>query len=63
MILQQQLNLGLCKDYDLKDIWNMDETGCFFNAQQKGLAKRGMRAQGGGGGRSQIKELRLFREC
>ena len=22
----------LCKGYQLKDIWNMDESGCFFKA-------------------------------
>ena len=32
----------LCKGYQLKDIWNMDESGCFFKAlPSKGLAQKG----------------------
>ena len=32
----------LCKGYDQRDIWNMDESGCFFKAlSAKGLAQKG----------------------
>ena len=32
----------LCKGYQLKDIWNMDESGCFFKAlPSKDLAQKG----------------------
>ena len=38
----------LCKGYDLRDTWNMDESGCFFKAlPTKGLARRGKKAKGG----------------
>ena len=31
----------LCKGHDLRDIWNMDESGCFFKAfPTKGLAHK-----------------------
>ena len=31
-----------CKGYQLKDIWNMDESGCFFKAfPSKDLAQKG----------------------
>ena len=37
----------LCKGYQLKDIWNMDESGCFFKARpSKGLAQRGKKCKG-----------------
>ena len=37
----------LCKDYDLKDIWDMVETGCFLKAlSTKGLAKKGKKTKG-----------------
>jgi len=38
----------LCKDYDQRDIWNMDESGCFFKAlPSKGLARKGKKTKGG----------------
>ena len=38
----------LCKGYHLKDIWNMDESGCFFKAlPSKGLAHKGKKCKGG----------------
>ena len=38
----------LCKGYQLKDIWNMDESGCFFKKlPSKGLAQRGKKCKGG----------------
>ena len=38
----------LCKGYDQRDIWNMDESGCFFKAlPTKGLAQKGKKAKGG----------------
>ena len=37
----------LCKGCDQKDIWNMDESGCFFKAlPSKGLARKGKKNQG-----------------
>ena len=37
----------LCKGYHLKDIWNMDESGCFFKAlPSKGLAHKGKKCKG-----------------
>ena len=37
----------LTKDYDPIDIWNMDETGCFFRALlEKGLAEKKSQARG-----------------
>ena len=34
--------LELCEVYQLKDIWNMDESGCFFKAlPSKDLAQKG----------------------
>ena len=36
------------KDYDPVDIWDMDETGCFFKAlPEKGLAEKNSQAKGG----------------
>ena len=38
----------LCKGYRLKDIWNMDESGCFFKAlPSKGLVQKGKKCEGG----------------
>lgn len=38
----------LCKGYELKDIWNMDESGCFFKTlPTEGLALKGKKAKGG----------------
>ena len=38
----------LCKGYDQKDIWNMDESGCFFKAlPSKGLARKEKKSKGG----------------
>ena len=38
----------LCKGYQLKDIWNMDESGYFFKAlPSKGLAQKGKKFKGG----------------
>ena len=38
----------LTEGYKLEDIWNMDETGCFFEAlPEKGLVKKGKKAKGG----------------
>ena len=38
----------LRKDIDPVDIWNMDETGCFFKAlPEKGLAEKKSQARGG----------------
>lgn len=38
----------LCKGYSPKDIWNEDETGCFFRAlTEKSLAELGRRCRGG----------------
>lgn len=38
----------LCCGYDVKDIWNMDESGCFFKAlPSKGLAEKGKKTKGG----------------
>ena len=38
----------LTKDYDTINIWNMDETGCFFKAlPEKGLAEKKSQARGG----------------
>ena len=38
----------LTKDYSPADIWNMDETGCFFKAlPEKGLAEKKSQARGG----------------
>ena len=40
--------LELTKDYDPVDIWNMDETGCFFKAlPEKGLAEKKSQTRGG----------------
>ena len=36
------------KEYHLQDIWNMDESGCFFKALlSKGLAQKGRKCKGG----------------
>ena len=38
----------LCKGYDQRDIWNMDESGCFFKAlPAKSLAQKEKKAKGG----------------
>ena len=38
----------LTRGYELADIWNMDETGCFFKAlPEKGLAEKKSQARGG----------------
>ena len=38
----------LCKDYNPEDMWNEDETGCFFRAlPEKSLAEEGRRCKGG----------------
>ena len=38
----------LTRGYELADIWNMDETGCFFKAMpEKGLAEKKYQARGG----------------
>lgn len=38
----------LCKRYKPEDIWNDDETGCFFRAlPDKSLAEEGRRCKGG----------------
>ena len=38
----------LTEGYKLEDIWNMDETGCFFKAlPEKGLTEKGKKAKGG----------------
>ena len=38
----------LCKGYQLKDIWNMDECGRFFKAlSSKGLAQKGKKCKSG----------------
>ena len=38
----------LCKGYSPEDIWNEDETGCFFRAlPEKSLAEEGRRCKGG----------------
>ena len=38
----------LTRGYELADIWNMDETGCFFKAlPEKGLAEKKSNARGG----------------
>ena len=38
----------LTEGYKLEDIWNMDETGCFFKAlPEKGLVEKGKKAKGG----------------
>ena len=48
-------SLELCKDYDLKDTWSMDENSCFFKAlaalPTKGLTKEGKKTKGGKGSR------------
>ena len=48
----------LCKGYQLKNIWNMDESGCFFEAlPTKVLAKKGGNINVG---KSPSKEWRLL---
>ena len=38
----------LTKCYELADVWNMDETGCFFKVlPEKGLAEKKSQARGG----------------
>ena len=38
----------MTEDYSLKNIWNMDEYGCFFKAPpDKGLVEKGKQAKGG----------------
>lgn len=38
----------LTEGYDLKDIWNMDESGCFFKAlPERGLVQKGQQSKGG----------------
>ena len=38
----------LCKGYQVKDIWNMDESSCFFKAlPSKDLAQKGKKCKGG----------------
>ena len=38
----------LTRGYELTDIWNMDETGCFFKVlPEKGLAEKKSQARGG----------------
>ena len=38
----------LTKGYELADIWNMNETGCFFKAlPEKGLTQIKRQARGG----------------
>ena len=40
--------LELTRGYELADIWNMDERGCFFKAlPEKGLAEKKSQARGG----------------
>lgn len=40
--------IELCKGYSPEDIWNEDETGCFFRAlPEKSLAEEGRRCRGG----------------
>ena len=38
----------LIEGYSLENIWNMDESGCFFKAtEQRGLVEKGKHAKGG----------------
>ena len=38
----------LCKGYDQRDIWNKDESGCFFKAfPVKDLGQKGKKAKDG----------------
>ena len=40
--------IELTEGYELEDIWNMDESGCFFKAlPEKGLVEKGKQAKGG----------------
>ena len=40
--------MELTRGYELADIWNLDETGCFFKAlPEKGLAEKKSQARGG----------------
>ena len=49
----------LTRGYELADIWNMDETGCFFKAlPEKGLAEKKSQARIG-----KIQSHCIFREC
>ena len=53
----------LCKEYQLKDIWNLNESGCFFKAlPTKSLSRN--RKKGKGGKRSkQRMTVDLFCKC
>ena len=38
----------LCEGYQMKDIWNMDESSCFLKAlPSKELAQKGKKCKGG----------------
>ena len=38
----------MTEGYKLEDIWNIDETGCFFKAlPERGLVEKGKKAKGG----------------
>ena len=38
----------ICRGYKLEDIWNMDESGCFFRAlPDRCLSEKGRRCKGG----------------
>ena len=44
-----------CKGYEQRDIWNMDESDCFFKAlPAKGLAQKRKKAKGGKNSRQRI---------
>ena len=51
----------LTKDDDPVDIWNMEETGCFFKAlPMKGLAEK--KSQARGGVSSVLQERKLLKQ-
>ena len=47
-IKNEASNEELTRGYELADIWNLDETGCFFKAlPEKGLAEKKSQIRGG----------------
>ena len=45
----------ICIGYRLQDIWNMDETGCFFRVlPDKTFSERGTRCKGGKSSKQQV---------
>ena len=53
----------LTEGYSSENIWNMDESGCFFKAlPDKGLIEKGKEAKGGKRSKQRF-TIAFFRQC